>query len=432
MSPDGVERLVMVVNGQMPGPPIKASWGDTVVVKVNNLLQNNGTSIHFHGIRQLNNNMNDGVPSITQCPIAPGESMTYTWVAENYGTSWYHSHFAIQAWEGVIGPMIIDGPHSADFDVDMGPIQIQDWSHFTVDSRYDLAQNATPIPGNTAGATFGGPVLLDTGLINGQNIWNGDDQNSTAIGERLQLTFEPGKTYLLRIINSAIQSSYKFYLDGHTFTVISTDFVPIVPYETNILNINIGQRYNVLVTANQAPGSYFLRADNQNACAGTVQALDIRAVVTYTNAPTGVLPTSSAYNYTTECVDEPLASLVPVVPLNVGAADFTEGALEVVIGGNAVNLYKWFLSGTTFQSQYGDPTLLDIYTNDTVPSYSGNLLIELPNNKEWVYVIVESPIPLPHPLHLHGKTYPFVLVLRDLLTTNRSRFLHLGRGCWII
>jgi FtsP/CotA-like multicopper oxidase with cupredoxin domain len=403
MSPDGVERLVMVVNGQMPGPAIKASWGDTVVVKVNNLLQNNGTSIHFHGVRQLNNNMNDGVPSITQCPIAPGSSMTYTWVAENYGTSWYHSHFAIQAWEGVIGPMVIDGPTSTDFDIDLGPIQVQDWSHFTVDSRYDLAQNATPIPGNTAGATFGGPVLLDTGLINGKNIWLGDDQASAPIGERLQLTLTPGKKHLLRFINSAIQSTYKLYLDGHTFTVISADFVPIVPYTTNVLNINIGQRYNVIVEANQTPGSYFLRADNQNACAGTVQALDIRAVVSYSNAATGVTPTSSPYNYTSECVDEPYASLVPVVPINAGAADITEGALEVVIAGNAVNLYKWFLSGTTFQSQYDEPTLLDIFTNNTVPNFSGALLIDLPNNKEWVYVIVESPIPLPHPLHLHGK-----------------------------
>ena len=163
----------MLVNGEMPGPAIKASWGDTVVVKVNNLLQNNGTSIHFHGVRQLNNNMNDGVPSITQCPIAPGSSMTYTWRAENYGTSWYHSHFAIQAWEGVFGPMVIDGPHSAAFDEDLGTFMVQDWSHFTVDSRYDLAQNATPIPGapaqpNGAPATYGGPVLLDNGLINGK------------------------------------------------------------------------------------------------------------------------------------------------------------------------------------------------------------------------------------------------------------------------
>jgi FtsP/CotA-like multicopper oxidase with cupredoxin domain len=78
----------MVINGQMPGPQITANWGDTVVVKVNNKLSINGTSIHFHGIRQLNNTMNDGVPSITQCPIPPGSSMTYTWIAAQYGTTW--------------------------------------------------------------------------------------------------------------------------------------------------------------------------------------------------------------------------------------------------------------------------------------------------------------------------------------------------------
>jgi FtsP/CotA-like multicopper oxidase with cupredoxin domain len=46
--------------------------------------------------------------------------MTYTWTAENYGTSWYHSHYGIQAWEGVHGPMIIDGPKSAAYDYDLG------------------------------------------------------------------------------------------------------------------------------------------------------------------------------------------------------------------------------------------------------------------------------------------------------------------------
>jgi FtsP/CotA-like multicopper oxidase with cupredoxin domain len=394
----------MLVNGQMPGPTIKASWGDTVVVKVNNKLQTNGTSIHFHGVRQLNNNMNDGVPSITQCPIAPGESMTYTWVADNYGTSWYHSHFAIQAWEGVLGPIVIDGPHSATFDIDAGTFLLQDWSHFTVDSRYDLAQNATPLP-DGSGGTFGGPVLLDNGLINGKNVWNGDNQNSTPVGERLEMTFEPNKSYLLRVINSAIQSTYKFYIDGHNFTVISNDFVPIQPYTTNILNINIGQRYNIIVNTNQAADNYWMRADNQNACAGTVQGLDIKAIVRYSNAPTGTLPTSTAYNYTTECVDEPYASLIPVVPINAGAPDFTEGTLDVVVQANSAQLFKWYLSGTTFFSEYNDPTLLDIQRNNSVPDYSGNLLVKLPNAKEWVYVIVESPIPLPHPLHLHGHDF---------------------------
>lgn len=161
----------------------------------------------------------------------------------------------------------------------------------------------------------------------------------------------------------------------------------------------------MIVKASQTGGSYFLRADNQNACASTVQALDIKAVVRYAGADAST-PTSTAYTYTDECVDEPLASLVPVVAVNAGAADVSE-SFEVVIAANSASLFKWYLSGTTFQSDFGDPTLVDILKNDTVPDYSGNLLINTPNNGSMVYVIIESPIPLPHPIHLHG----YVLVL---------------------
>jgi hypothetical protein len=77
--------------------------------------------------------------------------LTYTWVAESYGFSW---HFAIQAWEGVMGPIAIDGPHSDPaFDSNLGTFMLQDWTHATVDSMYDLAQNATPIPVATARPT---------------------------------------------------------------------------------------------------------------------------------------------------------------------------------------------------------------------------------------------------------------------------------------
>lgn len=41
----------------------------TVIVHVTNKMTENGTSIHWHGFRQLNNNEQDGVPGVTQCPI---------------------------------------------------------------------------------------------------------------------------------------------------------------------------------------------------------------------------------------------------------------------------------------------------------------------------------------------------------------------------
>jgi len=49
------------------------------------------TGLHWHGIRQLNNNINDGVNGITECPIPPGWNKTYRFLAEQYGTTWYES-----------------------------------------------------------------------------------------------------------------------------------------------------------------------------------------------------------------------------------------------------------------------------------------------------------------------------------------------------
>jgi len=47
-----------------------------------------GTSVHWHGVRMLNAVQYDGVPGVTQCPIAPGETLTYEFKVTQYGTSW--------------------------------------------------------------------------------------------------------------------------------------------------------------------------------------------------------------------------------------------------------------------------------------------------------------------------------------------------------
>ena len=131
VAPDGVSRSAMAVNGSIPGPTLTADWGDQVIVHVTNKLttSNNCTSIHFHGLWQQGTNENDGVSSITQCPTAPGESMTYKWRATQHGSTWYHSHFALQAWQGVFGGIVINGPATANYDEDLGMLFLNDWDH---------------------------------------------------------------------------------------------------------------------------------------------------------------------------------------------------------------------------------------------------------------------------------------------------------------
>jgi hypothetical protein len=52
-SPDCVEKLIISINGQYPGPLVRATVGDTVVVNVVNQIPSEGITIHWHGILQV-------------------------------------------------------------------------------------------------------------------------------------------------------------------------------------------------------------------------------------------------------------------------------------------------------------------------------------------------------------------------------------------
>jgi hypothetical protein len=63
-NPDGYERTCKTFNGSMPGPPIIANWGDELIIHVTNNLKSNGTTVHWHGVRQLGTVQYDGVRNL--------------------------------------------------------------------------------------------------------------------------------------------------------------------------------------------------------------------------------------------------------------------------------------------------------------------------------------------------------------------------------
>lgn len=71
LSPDGYEKDMLLINGQFPGPLIEANWGDWVEVTVTNSLvsEAEGTSIHWHGLRQYQTQFADGVPGRALLPL---------------------------------------------------------------------------------------------------------------------------------------------------------------------------------------------------------------------------------------------------------------------------------------------------------------------------------------------------------------------------
>ncbi|KAJ5388161.1 Multicopper oxidase type 3 [Penicillium cosmopolitanum] len=394
VAPDGYSRTAMAVNGSIPGPTIQADWGDNVVVHVTNSLTSakNGSSIHFHGIRQNYTNPNDGVVSITQCPTAPGKTTTYKWRATQYGSTWYHSHIGLQAWEGVFGGIIINGPASGNYDEDKGVLFLNDWTHQTVDEMYDSAQS-------------NGPPTLDNGLINGTNVY-GDDNSTSQTGYRFNTSFTADTSYRFRLVNAAVDTHFKFSIDNHTLTVIAMDLVPIEPFNTTVLSIAMGQRYDIVVNADQSTGneSFWMRAIPQSACSDNDSTNNIKGIVYYGSSPS--TPTTSAYSYTDSCDDMDSSYLVPSLSQSA-SLPYYNASEPVTLGTNSENFFRWKMNATSMQVYWDNPTLLQIWNNNTSFTNTSGV-VHLPRADEWSYVVIETTLAVPHPIHLHGHDF-FIL-----------------------
>ena len=77
VSPDGFERKAIGINGEWPCPTVEVDVGDRLVVHVTNSLDDQSTSIHWHGLNQRGTPFMDGSSVVAQCPIPPGSHFTY-------------------------------------------------------------------------------------------------------------------------------------------------------------------------------------------------------------------------------------------------------------------------------------------------------------------------------------------------------------------
>jgi iron transport multicopper oxidase len=59
---------------------------------------------------QKNSTAYDGGVGISQCPMYPEDSFTYTFKADPAGTSWYHGHDKGQYPDGLRGLLIVHDP----------------------------------------------------------------------------------------------------------------------------------------------------------------------------------------------------------------------------------------------------------------------------------------------------------------------------------
>lgn len=222
-------------DGQVPGPDIRVRQGDHVRIVVKNDLPED-TTVHWHGLRVPN--AMDGVPHLTQEPIAPGRTFTYEFDCLDAGTFWYHPHVrsSSQVGRGLYGPLIVEerAPPAVDRDVTW---VLGDWRLLKDAAISDDFGNMHDVS--------------HAGRIGNFITVNGTVPETFAVrgGERIRL----------RLINAANARIFGLVFEGHTPTIMAMDGHPVAPHTPDDGRIVIGpaMRVDLILDMGAAPNSRF-------------------------------------------------------------------------------------------------------------------------------------------------------------------------------
>jgi CopA family copper-resistance protein len=263
----GTERLATTINGTVPGPTLHWREGDTVTLRVKNLLPED-TSLHWHGI--ILPYQMDGAPQISFNGIAPGETFTYRFKVQQSGTYWYHSHSEMQEQTGLYGAIVIDPARPETIQADRDYVVLMsDWTDedpLAVFAKLKKESAYYNINQPTIVGLFAD--IADEGLTSAiakRHMWNMMRMNRTDLSDISASTytylvngqtstdnwlglFKPGGKVRLRFINASAQSFFDVRIPGLKMTVVAADGQNVEPVEVDEFRIGLAETYDVIVT----------------------------------------------------------------------------------------------------------------------------------------------------------------------------------------
>lgn len=146
---------------------------------------------------------------------------------------------------------------------------------------------------------------------------------------------------------------------------------------------------------------FWIRAIPQTFCSDNYSDDNIRGILHY-GTSTGT-PTTTGYSYTDSCDDEDPSDLVPYLSLSVSESTWSADE-SVTVALNTNNLFRWYLNNSSMVAEWDDPTILQVWNNDSSWTTAENI-VELDGVDEWAYLIIETEVAVPHPIHLHGHDF---------------------------
>ncbi|GKU07420.1 unnamed protein product [Fusarium langsethiae] len=294
---DGHGRPVFAINGQTPGPLITATEGEEVEVFVNNQLATE-TTMHWHGVYQVDRPWNDGVPGVTQYSIQPRDNYTYRFtVQQQYGSYFYHGHFGPAFADGQRGPIWIEPaawrprPYQAISSLpqdlkgmkraEANPrhIVISDWNAEPMDILLIMYRDTGIVPWcsnsivmNGKGRTYchskevieetGGPGRNSLGckVQPKQGLYANTQVCEPTKGELEVVAAADGEEWIwINFIHSGAHHELQISIDEHEFYVVAADGEFVHPQKVHAANCNLGERISILVQLDKSPGDYAIR-----------------------------------------------------------------------------------------------------------------------------------------------------------------------------
>ncbi|CDP01153.1 unnamed protein product [Coffea canephora] len=425
-------KNILTVNGLFPGPTVHIREGDTTIIRVHNKGTQNIT-IHWHGVKQPMYPWSDGPAYITQCPIMPGKSFSQKIrLSDEIGTMWWHAHSdwsratvhgAIRVYPKRGDTYPFPRPYAE------VPITFGEWWKSDVQAVLTEFKSNGGFPNNS-----------DAFLINGQP----GDLYPCSKPDTFKLAVEYGKTYMLRMVNAAMNSILFVSIANHKITVVGSDGSYTRPLKTDYVAISPGQTIDCLLEADQKPGHYYMAAKAYDSTTdNTTTTAIIEYIGNYTPSSPPVFPnlpmsndTKASTNFTWSLrslarkVDVPThvdtklyftlsVNLRPCEANNTCAgprgqrlATSINNISFVSPQFDILHAYYYSLRGVFRKNFPRFPPFVFNFTADSLPATLLNptrdtrvRVLEYNNSVELVFQGTNLVAGIDHPMHLHGHSF---------------------------
>lgn len=368
-----VTKGMVSTSPDSPPPVIRLRQGVPFAADVTNLLPDY-TTMHWHGLRVPN--AMDGVPYLTQMPIAQGETFPYRFTSPDAGTYWYHPHCMTmdQMALGLTGILIVDEEKDPGFDADIA-LNLRDFRVRPNGEWLDLWTGRGAARGGTLG------TVMTTN-------WRRSPRYKAPSGGMVRL----------RIAATDTARIYRLVLPGADGVIVARDGHPVrqeesFPTREQPLILGPGQRADLAIRMPPESGRII---EVQALTAGQVRLL----ATLESGGPSGT-NTGKAF---------PRLVPNPIPDVNLASARLEEFVFGWSPDGNLPNNGLCGTLGYTFWSVNRIPWAGD--------AAQGTGALATFKRGEHVVLRLRNESPNAHPIHLHGLVFRPIQSNKRVLPSN--------------